>query len=58
MKDKILQIVPEAVIEDKTPLTVTVPATAFHELAYRLRTDEDLQFDYLVCMTGMDWGTP
>ncbi len=56
MKDKILQIVPEAVIEDKTPLTVTVPATAFHELAYRLRTDEDLQFDYLVCMTGMDWG--
>ena len=56
MKDKILQIVPEAVIEDKIPLTVTVPATAFHELAYRLRTDEDLLFDYLVCMTGMDWG--
>lgn len=56
MKDKILQIVPEAVIEDKTPLTVTVPITAFHELAYRLRTDEDLLFDYLVCMTGMDWG--
>ena len=56
MKDKILQIVPEAVIEDKTPLTVTVPITAFHELAYCLRTDEDLLFDYLVCMTGMDWG--
>ncbi len=56
MKDKILQIVPEAVIEDKRPLTVTVPVTAFHELAYRLRTDEDLLFDYLVCMTGMDWG--
>lgn len=56
MKDKILQIVPEAVIEDKTPLTVTVPVTAFHELAYRLRTDDDLLFDYLVCMTGMDWG--
>lgn len=56
MKDKILQIVPEAVIEDKTPLTVTVPITAFHELAYRLRTDNDLLFDYLVCMTGMDWG--
>lgn len=56
MKDKILQIVPEAVIEDKNLLTVTVPAAAFHELAYRLRTDEDLLFDYLVCMTGMDWG--
>lgn len=56
MKDKILQIVPEAVIEDKTPLTVTVPVTAFHELAYRLCTDDDLLFDYLVCMTGMDWG--
>lgn len=56
MKDKILQIVPEAVIEDKIPLTVTVPVTAFHELAYRLRTDDDLLFDYLVCMTGMDWG--
>lgn len=56
MKDKILQIVPRAVIEEKALLTVTVPAAAFHELAYRLRTDEDLLFDYLVCMTGMDWG--
>lgn len=56
MKDKILQIVPEAVIEEKALLTVTVPAAAFHELASRLRTDEDLLFDYLVCMTGMDWG--
>lgn len=56
MKDKILQIVPNAVIEESGILTAAVPATAFRQLAVRLRNDKDLQFDYLVCMTGMDWG--
>lgn len=56
MKNKILNIVPEAVIEEKERLTVTVPCQSFHKLALRLRNDKDLQFDFLVCMTGMDWG--
>lgn len=57
IKDKISAICPEAIIEEKEILTVNVPAASFHQVAYRLRNDEDLQFDYLVCMTGMDWGT-
>lgn len=56
MKDKILQIVPEAVVEEKEILTVRVPARSFHELAHRLRHDKDLQFDYLVNLTGVDRG--
>lgn len=56
MKEKILQIVPEAIFDEKEQLTVTVPATSFRLLAERLRKDNELQFDYLACMTGMDWG--
>lgn len=56
MKEKILQIVPDAIIDEKELLTVTVSPVSLHLLAQRLRTDDDLQFDYLVCMTGMDWG--
>lgn len=57
MKEKILHIVPEAGIEEKGEvLFVTVPQNHFHELARRLKSDEDSRFDFLVCMTGMDWG--
>lgn len=56
MKEKILNIVPTATFTDNGLLTVTVSKEALHELALRLKNDQDLQFDYLVCMTGMDWG--
>ncbi|HIX04292.1 MAG TPA: NADH-quinone oxidoreductase subunit D [Candidatus Odoribacter faecigallinarum] len=57
MKEKILSIIPTATFtEEKGLLTVSVPPASFHELALRLKNDKDLQFDYLVCMTGMDWG--
>lgn len=56
MREKILNIVPEAGIEEKEVLIVTVPRTSFHELALRLKNDQDTRFDFLVCMTGMDWG--
>lgn len=57
MKEKILHIVPEAGIEDKGGvLFVTVPQADFHRLALHLRNDKDTPFDFLVCMTGMDWG--
>lgn len=56
MKEKILNIIPEATFEESGLLTVTVPAKELHNLALRLRNDKDLLFDYLVCMTGMDWG--
>ena len=57
MKETIFNIVPDATIEEKGGiLFVTVPQVSFHDLALRLRKDTDFQFDFLVCMTGMDWG--
>ena len=57
MKEKILSIAPGATIEEKNgQLFVTVPKASFHDLALHLRHDPDMSFDFLVCMTGMDWG--
>lgn len=57
MKEKILHLVPEATVEEKHGiLFVTVPPESFHQLALYLRNDQDTPFDFLVCMTGMDWG--
>ncbi len=38
-------------------LTVTVPKENLHFLMNKLKSDIDLSFDYLFCVTGMDWGT-
>lgn len=56
MKDKILNIAPHATFLEGQTLTVCLPKETFHETALRLRHDKELQFDFLVCMTGMDWG--
>ncbi|MDP6921919.1 MAG: NADH-quinone oxidoreductase subunit C [Lutibacter sp.] len=37
-------------------LTVTVPAASLHPLMHRLRNDQETCFDYLFCLTGVDWG--
>lgn len=47
---------PSAVFAEGEPLTVTVPAGEFHAVAKSLRDDPEMRFDFLVCMTGMDWG--
>lgn len=56
MKEKILQLCPDVLADEKEPAAFTVPAAAFHQLAIDLRDGDGLWFDYLVCMTGMDWG--
>ncbi|MDD6210959.1 MAG: NADH-quinone oxidoreductase subunit D [Bacteroidales bacterium] len=56
IKEKIIQIVPDAQFSEQEILIATVPAEHFHTLAERLHSDEDMQFDFLQCMTGMDWG--
>ncbi len=56
IKKVILDAVPEAVIEDKNPLTVTVEPDKLRHLAKALRYHEDMPFDYLAMMTGTDWG--
>ncbi len=37
-------------------LTLTVPKENLHELAEKLKNDTQTQFDFLFCVTGMDWG--
>lgn len=56
MIDSIKNIVPEAVIEEGRIPTVTVEARRYRELALRLKSDEGLEFDFMICMTGVDWG--
>lgn len=55
LKDKIIQIVPEAeCLESKQFLNVTVPKEKFFELAKFLKEKEDIQFDFLFNVTGID----
>ena len=56
IKDKILSVAPGATFDEAAIFTVTVPAEQYHRLAHFLRRDADMRFDYLLCMTGMDWG--
>lgn len=55
MKDFILNIVPDAVIEEKQKLTVTVEPKKLHPLIKALHGHNELPFDYLVSLIGMDW---
>ncbi len=56
IKKVILDAVPDAVFEDKTPLTVTVEPDKLRQLAKALRYNAEFPFDYLAMMTGIDWG--
>jgi len=37
-------------------LTLTIPKENLHFLMNKLKSDIDMSFDYLFCLTGMDWG--
>lgn len=56
IKKVILEAVPEAVIEDKTPLTVTVEPNKLRHLVKALRNYAEMPFDYLAMLTGIDEG--
>ena len=47
---------PSAEFSESEPLTVTVPASELRAAALELRNDPRMQFDFLVSLTGMDWG--
>lgn len=55
LKNIILAQVPEAVFEENQFLNATFPAEKLHGLAKFLRSDAATDFDYLVCVTGVDW---
>jgi len=54
IKKVILDVIPEAVFEDKKILTITVEPNKLHLLAKTLR--DNAAFDFLVKLIGMDWG--
>jgi NADH:ubiquinone oxidoreductase subunit C len=45
------------ILEGKQYLEVTVPPAALHDLAKKLREKEESQFDFLFCLSGVDYGT-
>ncbi len=57
LTEEIKSILPEgASFEEENPATISVPPTVWHTFARQLRDKAELHFDYLACLTGMDWG--
>jgi len=56
IKDKIISLLPDAVITEGQYLTATIPSDKLHESVKRLRYDEETWFDYLMSLTGYDDG--
>jgi NADH/F420H2 dehydrogenase subunit C len=57
LKEKIQGLVPEIQPEEnKEFAVVTVPADKLRNLVTTLRNDPELAFDFLVSLTGVDWG--
>ena len=42
--------------EGKNYLEVTIPPSSFYSFAKQLREREEVQFDYLFCLSGVDYG--
>ena len=42
--------------EESEFLNVIVPKEEVHSICSQLKSHTDLKFDYLFCLTGMDWG--
>ncbi len=55
IQDKIAKLFPEATFEEGEFLLINIPDEKLHSLAQTLRDDEELAFDYLVTIVGMDW---
>jgi NADH/F420H2 dehydrogenase subunit C len=54
--EKINQLLPEAQIIDTAQFPeVIVPGGKLHSFSKLLKDDESLKFDFLFCLTGVDW---
>ena len=57
LKQKILSLVSNAeVTEGKQYLTVSIPAARLRSVAKSLKESDDTSFDYLFCLSGVDYG--
>ena len=57
LKIKITGLLPTATFEDGEWLTIHIEPKDWSTLAQQLRNDEQLQFDFLFCLTCIDWKT-
>ncbi len=58
LKIKISELLPSAVFEEGGEwLNVQIDPAAWLPFAEQLRSSPDLSFDYLFCVTGVDWKT-
>ena len=59
LKEKILTWFPQAEFPDKPSqfLNVVVGPEDLRAIALKLRYEEGLEFDYMFCLTGVDWQT-
>jgi NADH/F420H2 dehydrogenase subunit C len=58
LKQKILTLIPEAVFDETAQWpVVSIDGSQWLSLAQKLRSDDALSFDYLFCVTGVDWKT-
>jgi len=58
LKIKITEVLPLATFEEGAEwLTVMLEPATWKEFAQQLRFDERLHFDFLFCVTGVDWKT-
>jgi NADH/F420H2 dehydrogenase subunit C len=57
LKEIILNTIPEATFEENKQYPVfIVPAGTLRQIALKLKNDDQLAFDYLFCLTGVDFG--
>jgi len=58
LKIKITELIPSAVFEEGSEwITVFIDAPTWKSVALQLRSVESLSFDYLFCLTCIDWKT-
>ncbi len=58
LQEKLLSICPTAVFEENTQWpTMAINNTEWRTLAETLKNDNELAFDYLFCVTCVDWKT-
>ncbi len=58
LKIKITELLPSAAIEEASEwLTINIEPKDWLPLAHQLRNDESLFFNYLFCLTCIDWKT-
>lgn len=58
LQEKLLSICPTAVFEENTQwVTMNIDSDEWRKLAEALKNDDELAFDYLFCVTCVDWKT-